>query len=421
VVAMLECIIYIAIGFLLGAISGLTPGLHINTFAAILLALSPRLLDLGLEPQHLAVLIVASSISQTFLDIIPAVFVGAPDADTSLAVLPGHQLMLEGRGMEAIRLSALGSAGAVIVALLAIYPLSIIIGRGYQQLLDHMGLILVGIACLMILSEAGPAVEGRGAWAAYKYKALGLLLFLTSGLLGLFAFSNQHLLKSYLGLEPSPLLPLLSGLFGASFLVASLASQTSIPPQEDKGFSMRPASLARSMLIGGLAGSVVAWIPGVSPAVATTVARIGAPRSAEEFLVSLSGVNTANAMLALVALHVVGRARSGAAAAIQDLVEMDLDLLSLLIMAGAATAILSYIATLAAGGLAARIVDQIDYQTLSLAILLGLSLMAILFTGVLGWLIFLIATVVGLIAPYAGIRKTHAMGALMLPLIVQYL
>jgi len=40
----------------------------------------------------------------------PSIFLGAPEADTALAVLPGHALLMEGRGEEAVRLSAIGSA-----------------------------------------------------------------------------------------------------------------------------------------------------------------------------------------------------------------------------------------------------------------------------------------------------------------------
>ena len=91
-------------GFVLGIPSGLVPGLHINNFAAMLLALSPMLIGQGLTPYHMASIILASSISQTFFDAIPAIFLGAPDSDTALTVLPGQRLMLEGRGIEAVRL-----------------------------------------------------------------------------------------------------------------------------------------------------------------------------------------------------------------------------------------------------------------------------------------------------------------------------
>lgn len=90
----------VALGFALGIISGLTPGLHLNNFASMLLAISPQLLLLGLTPFQMASIILAASISQTFFDAIPAIFLGAPDSETALSVLPGQRLMLEGGGLR---------------------------------------------------------------------------------------------------------------------------------------------------------------------------------------------------------------------------------------------------------------------------------------------------------------------------------
>lgn len=80
-------IISIMSGFLLGIISGLTPGIHVNNFALILVALSPFFLDLNVAPFYIAVAILSNSITHTFLDIIPSIFLGAPEADTALVVL----------------------------------------------------------------------------------------------------------------------------------------------------------------------------------------------------------------------------------------------------------------------------------------------------------------------------------------------
>jgi putative membrane protein len=114
----------IALGFVLGIIAGLVPGLHLNNFAAMLLALSPQLFAWGLSPFEVAGIILSASISQTFFDAIPAIFLGAPDSEAALTVLPGQRLMLEGRSIEAMRLSALGSAGSMIFALFLIIPIS---------------------------------------------------------------------------------------------------------------------------------------------------------------------------------------------------------------------------------------------------------------------------------------------------------
>ncbi|MCL7415810.1 MAG: tripartite tricarboxylate transporter permease, partial [ANME-2 cluster archaeon] len=83
-------IICIVVGFFLGVFSGLVPGIHTNTFAFIMAAFAPWLLEWGLSPLCIAATVVSTSLTHTFLNIIPSVFLGAPEADTSLAVLPGH-------------------------------------------------------------------------------------------------------------------------------------------------------------------------------------------------------------------------------------------------------------------------------------------------------------------------------------------
>ena len=411
----------ISIGFLLGIISGLTPGLHLNNFAAMLLAVSPQLMANGLSPFHMASIILAASISQTFFDAIPAIFLGAPDSEVALTVLPGQRLMLEGRGIEAVRLSALGSAGAVLFALIMILPLSWAASNYYDYLTKYMGVLLLAIALMMIKSEMGPQIEGQGSLVHYKYKALAGLLFLTSGLLGIFAFQREGLIASPLGLEAQVLLPLLSGIFGASGLLYSLSTGTEIPEQKGSKIKLKPGLLALASFSGCLGGSVVAWIPGVSPSVAAVTARLGRPSSPEEFLVSNAGVNTANALFSLVALYVIDKPRSGAAAAIKDLMALDQSALVEMVIIAMLVAAASYLACLAAARPAGRAVSRINYQLLCLGVLAFLAAMCYAFTGLFGLFIFFLSTVVGLIAPIAGIHRTHAMGVLMLPLIVRYI
>ncbi len=411
----------IAFGFALGIISGLTPGLHLNNFAALLLAISPQLMSFGLSPFQMACIILSASISQTFFDAIPAIFLGAPDSETALTVLPGQRLMLDGRGIEAVRLSALGSAGSVLFAILLIIPLSWMASSYYDYLTKYVGILLLAIALMMIRSESGPWIEGQGSLVHYKYKGLAFLLFITAGHLGIFAFDHEQLLSSPLGLEPQVLLPLLSGIFGASSLLLSLSTETKIPVQKESKIKMPGRTLAKAVLCGGLGGSVVAWIPGVSPSVAAITTRLGAAPRPEEFLVSIAGVNTANALFSLVALYVIDRPRSGAAAAIQELMALDQGMLVQMIIIVVIVAVASYLACIAAARLAGRAISHLNYRLLCLGVLVFLVGMTYAFTGLFGLFIFFLSTVVGLIAPVAGIRRTHAMGVLMLPLILRYI
>lgn len=411
----------IALGFFLGVFSGLVPGLHLNNFAAMLLALSPQLMAQGLTPYQMASIILAASISQTFFDAIPAIFLGAPDSEAALTVLPGQRLMLEGRGIEAVRLSAFGSACSVVMAMLLVYPISWIFSSYYDYLTKYVGVVLLLIALLMIKSEHGPQIEGQGSLVHLKYKAIAALLFLTSGVLGIFAFDHEEILASPLGLEPQVLLPLLSGIFGASSLIMSLSTNSEIPEQKETKIKVPLSALARAVVTGCLGGSVVAWIPGVSPTVAAITARLGSPSSAEEFLVSIAGVNTANALFSLVALYVIGKPRSGAAAAIQQLMNLDQNTLAQMMIMILVVAIASYIAAIASAQAAARIISRLNYRLLCVGVLGFLTAMTLAFAGLFGLFIFFLSIVVGLVAPVAGIRKTHAMGVLMLPLIVRYL
>ena len=76
-------------GVMLGSLTGLIPGFHVNNVALILLALSPALLDLGIPLASVAAIIVSTGTVHTFLNYIPSALIGAPDGDTALSLFPG--------------------------------------------------------------------------------------------------------------------------------------------------------------------------------------------------------------------------------------------------------------------------------------------------------------------------------------------
>ncbi|MCX9010198.1 MAG: tripartite tricarboxylate transporter permease [Candidatus Methanoperedens sp.] len=429
-ISLTPLILSIFLGFLLGIISGLTPGIHVNNFALILVALSPVFLELGFEPFYIAVIILANSVTQTFLDIIPSIFLGAPEADTALAVLPGHTLLMEGRGAEAVRLSAIGSAGAVVAALLMALPLGFFFQRVYGTIDAYVGWLLVLIVALMIATENGEVIEGQGSLVHLKFKGYAVMLFILSGMLGIFAFDNTDKMAPLIKFgEPSILLPLLSGLFGASMLVLSLMTKSEIPPQQRAcKFTLPKKRIIRGMLTGSAAGSFVAWLPGVSSAVGTIIARLLVREekdadSSKEFMISLSGANTANAVFSLVALYIIHRTRSGAMVAIDKLVninEWELSTVIILLVVIIYISIISYYTTIYLGDRISGFLSRINYSKLCAAVLACLTLMVVMFTGWFGLVVFLISTPVGMISSFARIRKTHAMGVILLPVIMYF-
>ncbi|MGP8324076.1 MAG: tripartite tricarboxylate transporter permease [Methanosarcinaceae archaeon] len=437
-------------GYFLGIFSGLVPGIHTNNFALLLVALSPMMGEYGIQPLYIAVIILSNSIAHTFHDIIPAVFLGAPDSDMALAVLPGHRLLLDGFGSEAIRLSALGSAGSVVFSMFIVLPLAAIFSIAYPVLQEYLAWILISIVFLMVATEKGEYIMGQGSFAHYKYKAYALVLFLLSGVLGLFAFEMEGLMESFINLgAPSILLPLLSGLFGASQLVISLLTHSTIPPQTFAKMTLSGKRIARGIITGSAAGSIVAWLPGISSAIAAVLARLfirndfdsegqdltgtdGADAGSKEFIVSVSGVNTSNAIFGLVALSVIGKTRSGAMVAINDVlgvsnginagvITLDTSMLVFFFGVILLTAFLSYFSTIMIGNNAHRVLSRIDYSKLCIGVLIGLVLMVIIFTGFFGLLIFVIAIPIGMLAPFLKVRKSNAMGVILLPVILYFM
>ncbi len=80
-------------GFLIGALSGHAPGLHVNNFAARIMDLSSAPISEGLTTFQAAAMILAARIPQTFFDTTPAIFIGAPHSGTILAPLPDQAMM----------------------------------------------------------------------------------------------------------------------------------------------------------------------------------------------------------------------------------------------------------------------------------------------------------------------------------------
>ncbi|WP_167879446.1 tripartite tricarboxylate transporter permease [Methanococcoides sp. NM1] len=455
----------VLIGYALGIFSGLIPGIHTNNFALMLVALSPMLMDSGIPPTYIAIAILANSLSHTFHDIIPAVYLGAPNDDMALAVLPGHRLLLEGFGSEAIRLSALGSAGSVAFSLIIAVPLAFAFSNIYPILQNYLGLLLLLISVSLILSEKGEYTINQGSLVKYKYKAYALILFVLTGFLGLFAFRMEASMHPLIDFgSPSILLPLLSGLFGASQLLISLFSGSHIPPQKYSKIELPAKRIIRGVITGSAAGSIVAWLPGISSSIAAVLARLfiksdfdrkkntqtedddehgyecdnkndyryeddefyidETMESSKEFIVSVSGVNTANAIFGLFALAVIGKTRSGAMVAVDELLEaasLSAQDIILFLLVIAITALLSYISTIAIGNNIHRMLAKLDYSMICITVLLGLALMSLLFTGFFGLLIFVIAIPLGMSASFMKIRKSHAMGVILLPVILYFL
>ena len=169
---MILVICFSLLGSLMGTISGLIPGIHVNTLALILLSAYPTIESVvawSASPEFAPLLasstVVAASVTHSFLDFIPSVFIGAPEEGTVLSVLPGHRLLLRGEGMEAVACAAHGSLVGACTAIVLAAPMQWVMMQGtYSMISSVTPHLLIVILAVLILSEARTDLS-RVGWA----------------------------------------------------------------------------------------------------------------------------------------------------------------------------------------------------------------------------------------------------------------
>lgn len=394
----LAAIAFIGVGVGIGTLSGLIPGLHVNALAMVVALVAPTIPG----PPHLVgATMLAAGVTHSFLDIVPSLALGVPDAAMAATALPGHRLVLGGRGREALRLSALGSSGAVLLALVLAWPTTKVMTVVYPVLRAHLPVVLGLVVFVLVLQE--PTTRARLG---------GLAAVGASGLLGF-----EILDATPVGVLPvsEVLMPAFSGLFGVPILVTALAGG-GVPAQTDARLGIDRRAIAHATTAGAGAGGIVGYLPGVSSAIAAVMALTAIPGRAGDrgFIVAVSGVNTSNTIFALFALVTLGNPRTGVLVAYERAsLPLDLPLLlASIVIAGALATVLVVVV----GDHALAVVHHIDTTRLVLGVLALLVVLALGFAGGYGLLVLLAATAIGFIPPVSRARRVHLMGVLMVPL-----
>lgn len=397
--------IAVLIGCCAGIVTGLIPGIHINLVSLLLVSISGYFLSFT-HPIVLGVFIIAMAVTHTFLDVIPSVFLGAPDSDMALAVLPGHRLLLDGKGFEAVKLATVGSLLCLITTLAIIPVLVLFVPFVYNFIQPYMGWLLIGVSAFMILKER--KLIGK-LW--------GLFVFLLSGVLGLIVLTGLVNLEQ-------PLFPLLSGLFGVSVLLISLSNKVTIPKQEiTETIKIGKKELVKTVGVGTFSGSLTAIFPGLGSAHAAIIgSQLAGKISVNSFIILVGGINTVNFTFSLVTLYALQKARNGAVVAILEILK-SIDLNGLIVFLAAAL-VAGGIATFLAMGFArvfAKVIGKVNYQYLCIGIISLIVGLVFYFSSWLGLLVLIVSTAVGIIPNIVGVKKSSAMGCLLLPVILFFI
>ena len=249
------------------------------------------------------------AISHALLEFIPSMFLGVPEEGTVLSVLPGHQLLLEGRGKEAVRLAAAGGFGAILITVILLPIFIMVLPAVYGQIKPYIWILLVIITIFMFIRLNNNL----------KSFLWSVVLFLFSGIMG------YIMLNSPVSSNVS-LLCIFTGLFGVSTLIYSLQQRSFVPTQNRFHHFKLTVIYSGEFLQVELQGAFLGFYLDLGPAQGSLIAQelIGGgdfENNNESFITALSGVNTADTLFSLVMIFLIGNPRSGIAVYVNNILQ----------------------------------------------------------------------------------------------------
>ncbi|MFH1586388.1 MAG: tripartite tricarboxylate transporter permease [Candidatus Diapherotrites archaeon] len=394
---MIEILFFIFVGCFFGVATGLVPGIHANTVALVAVSLFG---EFGLG---VAVMIVAMSTVQSFVDFIPSVFLGAGEESTFLSVLPGHKLLLKGEGVSAIKFTIIGGVFGGVVAVLISPVYFLFIEEWGKIIYQFVPFILILILLFMVFWQKK---QNKILWS-FAIVALSSVIGLIS--LNFLAIGN-------------PIFPLVTGFFGLSTLLNSLRVKTRLRKQLVKKDSYPLNPVLKYSLLSTLAGGFVSILPGVGASQAAFMAgKLKGKMSSKGYLVMLGGINTTNIIFSFFILFLLGKTRTGAAVAVKELVKLDWNTLLIFIAVILIAIGVGAIAAEVMAIIVAKNLSRFDYSLINKIIIILLFFLVYWFSGVVGILLLVVSAAVGLLTICTGTKRTNCMAFLMVPVIVFYL
>jgi putative membrane protein len=309
-------------------------------------------------------------------------------------------MLKQGKGYEAVLLTAYGSLAAIFLLLVISIPSIFLIPHIYNFIKIGIPYLLIIASLILILFE--------------KKKFTALFVLILTGILGEIILKIPSLNQ--------PLLPLLSGLFGSSMLITSIRSKPKIPKQI---ITIPKVKFIRPLVGALIASPLCSFLPGLGSGQAAVLgSKISSLKKMKrkQFLVLLGATNTLVMGFSFISLYLISKTRTGAAAALQQILgNFSMNLLILLFIIILISGFISFYLTKFLAKTFSKIIEEINYLYISVSTLIVLSIVVVLISGILGFMVFAVSTLTGLYCISLKVRRTNMMGCLLIPTIILYL
>ncbi len=384
---MLEIFLFL-LGLFGGTITGLIPGLHINLVVS-------WFLSVGLSSPSVVYFLVPLAITHTFIDFIPSIIFGVPEASTIQSVLPGHRLLLRGKGLRAIRLTMYGSLFSSVFSLALIFLFIKFLKTFRTTMFELVIIFLFSILGMMVFQE--------------RKKLLAFSFILCAGIFGYFSLSYYD-----------AILPLITGFFGLSNLLFSLRIRE-IPEQKQ---ATRPIKL-KKVFLNSFLSSVFSPMAAIFPAASSSQVAFIAEKffrfTNEAYLVFVGGINTSTIIFSFATLFFLGKARTGIAAFFRETFPLDKLLFAKLLVLIFISIFFAFLVASVVSRFSVVFINKINYKTVSVFIFLFVSLFVFFLYSLSGLAILYVSTFLGFVAIKLGFRRGINMSCLLIPTLIHYL
>ena len=377
-------LLFFLFGIVIAFISAFIPGMHSNTIISIFSSF-------GIDPAAFAFFIIGLFPAHMIFSFVPSIFFGIPEQRTVISVLPGQRLVLEGRGIFALKTVLLSCILAMLLSFF-FFPFSLSFFEfSYNLIHSYIGYILL-LFSIVFLSRT-------------KNIPLSLFVFVLAGMLGYISFRS--------GIE-DPFLPLFSGMFALGAILNYQKSK--IPVQKDERAQFGPDML-KFVLLGTVLGLFADLLPGISsPSQVATFLTIFMPINTLGYLAAISSISMSEAVFSFATSASIDKSRMGATASLAKLLPVGENLVLIMLLFFISIAVAVAIAYSLRRHIAK--ISNIDFSELNILIALYLLSIVFVLDGVAGVFIFVLASALGFLTVRFGAERTNLMGAVIVPTIL---
>lgn len=375
-------LVLVLLGLILGILSGLIPGLHSNTILSFMSSF-------GLEQEDFSILVLMILPLHLIFSFIPSIFFGIPEHGTVLTILPGQRMVLQGKGLVALKVVILSSLIAALLSIAFSYPALFMFPFLYSLIKPYIGQVLVVFSLLFLIRTKEPVIS--------------CIVFLAAGMLGVYSLHIDM---------ADNFLPLFSGMFAMAAILNY--EKFKIPEQKDESVDF---GFIKFTVFGVIAGFFADLLPGIgSPSQVATFITIFMPINTLGYLAAIASISMSEAIFSFATSASIGKSRMGATAMLSEQINIAdnlLFVLCLFLFALAIAVALVYLLRKYIGKLA-----LLDFSQFN--ILLAVYLLSLVFVidGFVGLIVFVLSSILGFVTVKLGIERTTLMGAVIVPTIL---